>query len=327
MERDWGFNRRALLRSWLVSLLGKRSAASPAAAAFDPLAFTLRGLLADARFQRRYRMDATILLLGASLFTRERAGGAYASVEIGRNQGATAVALQFAAGSFPARAHGLNRFGILREAVVERPGAVEFSFAGLMTHAREESFEQARRALQATPGGTDGVIARGRTTGPGSESTAQTWIENIALAPGSDWSNLSATLSDALRHQPRTLPRQTVCGQATTFLYAMRAAALCREAVVTRQFVHAGRQYQLTTHRRPEHPLDLEGVIRDLAGARLAEFRATYAAGDQSGLPARIEYRPRPFLRLTFEVEPEATQPVIPPVFPPPALPSPEENA
>lgn len=316
MERDWRIHRRALLRSWVVSLLGKKSAAAPGPATFDPIAFTLRGLVAGARFQRRYRLDASILLLGAPLFTRQRAGGAYATVEIGRGKGAPAVALQFAAGSFPSRAHGLNRFGLLREAVVERPGATEFSFAGLMTRAREQSFEQARKALEAKSGGAEGVVARGTTAGSGPEITAQTWIENIDLAPGSDWSNLSNTLSDALRHEPRTPPRQTACGHATTFLYALRSAALCREPAVTREFVHAGKQYQLTTRRRPERPLELDGVIRDLAGARHAEFRTAYAAGDDSGLPIRIEYRPRSFLRLTFEVEPEATQPVIPQVFP-----------
>lgn len=313
MERDWGFNRRALLRSWVVSLLGKKSAASPASAAFDPVAFTLRGLAAGARFQRHYRMDAAVLLLGAPLFTRERAGGAYASVEMGT----AAIALQFAAGSFPARAHGLNRFGILREAVLERPGAVECSFAGLMTHTHEQSFEQARRALETSAGSAEGVVARGRTAGSGTDSTAETWIENIDLPPGSDWSNLSDTLSTALRHAPRTSPRETACGQATTFLHAMRAAALCREPVATRQFVHAGKPYQLTTRRRPERPLELDGVIRDLEGGRHAQFRTTYAAGDESGLPIRIEYRPRSFLRLTFEMEPEATQPAIPPIFPP----------
>ena len=64
-------------------------------------------------------MDAAILLFGAPLFTRQAAGGGYASVEISLDENATAVALQFAAGSTPARAHGLNRFGILREAVVQ----------------------------------------------------------------------------------------------------------------------------------------------------------------------------------------------------------------
>lgn len=33
-----------------------------------------------------------------------------------------------------------------------------------------------------------------------------------------------------------------------------------------------------------------------------ADFRTDYEPGDQSGLPIRIEYHARSFLRLTFEV-------------------------
>jgi hypothetical protein len=50
----------------------------------------------------------------------------------------------------------LNRFGILREAVVqhgtEAGDATEVSFAGLMTRSREESFEQGRKALASAAG-------------------------------------------------------------------------------------------------------------------------------------------------------------------------------
>ena len=60
----------------------------------------------------------------------------------------------------------------------------------------------------------------------------------------------------------------------------------------------------------------MSGLCDYPTGAGRAEFRTAYAAGDPSGIPTRIEYRPRPFLRLTFEAQPEATQPVIPSVFP-----------
>lgn len=310
MGRGWRLNRRTLFRSWLVSLLGKRSLAS-AGAGIDPVSFSLRGFARAAAFQRRYRMDAAILLLGAPLFTRRAAGGAYASVEISGNQGSTATALQFAAGSSPARAHGLNRFGILREAVVERTDGTELSFAGLMTRSGEESFEQGRKALLSRVRAAEGIVARGHTFG----STIQTWIDNIALSPDYDWSNVSQTLGDALRHSPSAPPRETASGPATTFLHAMRGAALCGETVQRRKFTHAGKFYWLETRRQPDHPLELDGAIYDLNGARRAEFRTAYAAGDESGIPMRIEYRPRSFLRLTFEAELEATQPAIHSLF------------
>ncbi|MGP0076146.1 MAG: hypothetical protein ACLPWF_29855 [Bryobacteraceae bacterium] len=305
--------------SWLLALLGKRSAASTGIG-LDPVGLSLRGFAPSTVFQRRYRMDASILLLGAPLFTRQAAGGAYASVEISRDPDATAMALQFAAGSDPARAHGLNRFGILREAVVIRgPGrgdATELSFAGLMTWSREESLEQGKKALASSTGGAEGLIARGRTNGSGGESKIQTWIDTLDLGPDCNWSNVYATLSGALRHEPQTPPRESSAGAATTFLHAMRGAALCQDILVRRQFLHAGKLYWLETRRHAEHILELAGTIHDLAGARRADFRTTYAAGDESGIPIRIEYRPRSFLRLTFEVERETGQSAIPSVFP-----------
>ena len=298
---------------WLVSLLGRDRPGVTTGISLDPVSFTLRGFTPTVAFQRRYRMDATILFLGAPLFTRPAAGGGYASVETSRelsvDGGAMAVALQFAAGSSPARAHGLNRFGILREAVVQhgagRGDETELSFAGLMTRAREESFEQGRKALMASARGTEGVVARGRTSG----TSIKTWIDTVDLSPDCNWSNMNETLGTALRREPQSAPRETAPGSATTFLNGMRTAGICRDAVIRRQFMHASKLYWLETRRHPEHPLELAGAIHDLNGARCAEFKTTYAAGDESGIPIRIEYRPRSFLRLTFEAELEATEP------------------
>ena len=193
------------------------------------------------------------------------------------------------------------------------PGdAVEVSFAGLMTRSREESFEQGRKALASATSGSECVVARGKT----SDKTIQTWIETVAVTPDCDWTNIGTALCQALRQEPRQPPRESAPGRTTTFLQAMRNAALCRDAVARRQFMHAGHLYWLETRRHPEHSCELAGAIHDLSGARCAEFRTGYAAGDESGIPIRIEYRPRSFLRLTFEAEQEATLPAVPSVFP-----------
>src|ERR1700736_755575 len=106
----WGrLSRRTVLQSLAASLTASlgRALAGVTGAAIDPVQVALRGFSPTTVFQRRYRMDATILLLGAPLFTHQAAGGGYASVEISAGESAIAVALQFAAGSSPARAHGL----------------------------------------------------------------------------------------------------------------------------------------------------------------------------------------------------------------------------
>lgn len=312
MQRSWGPSRRTLLRACIASLLGKAARAFESGG-FNPVSFTLRGFAPTAVFQQRYRMDATILLFGAPIFTRTDAGGGYASVEISAGADTSALALQFAAGSNPSRAHGLNRFGILQEARTNPAGAQtpELSFAGLMTRAREESFEQGRKALASSAHGSEGVLARGRSAG----SVIQSWIEPVDLPADRNWTNLTGTLADALRREPDGAPREVSANSSTTFLCAMRAAALRRDLIARCDFTHAGKLYRLETRRHPAHPDELAGTIHNAAGARCAEFRTTYAPGDESGIPIRIDYRPRSFLRLSFEAELEAKQPPVPSMF------------
>ena len=194
---------------------------------------------------------------------------------------------------------------------MERRDGTELSFAGLMTRSGEESFEQGRKALLSRVRAADAVVARGTSSG----STIRTWIDNIALSPECDWSNVNA-------YARRRTAALAVGARSGNFLgtgrhifarHARRGAL--RPGRPTRKFIHAGKFYWLETQRQPEHPLEIAGTIRDLNGARRAEFRTAYAAGDESGIPMRIEYRPRSFLRLTFEAELEATQPAIHSLF------------
>src|SRR5580693_7962718 len=60
------------------------------------------------------------------------------------------TALQFAAGSDPERARGLNRLGLMREVVVEQGARLlKTSYAGFMTSSPEKSLDQGRQALNA----------------------------------------------------------------------------------------------------------------------------------------------------------------------------------
>ena len=74
------------------------------------------------RYTRTYQATATILVLGLPIFKRKDVGSGCASVEFGCAGSQTVTALQFAAGSRPERARGLNRLGLMREAVVEQDG-------------------------------------------------------------------------------------------------------------------------------------------------------------------------------------------------------------
>ena len=191
--------------------------------------------------------------------------------------------------------------------------ATELSFAGLMIRSREESFEQGRKALASAASGAECLVARGKTSG----ATMQTWIDTVAAPCDCHWTNLGAALGQALQQEPRAPAREIAPGSATTFLNAMRNAALCQEAVVRRQFLHAGKPYWLETRRSPEHLSGAGG--RYPRSERRALRRVSHPSTrreTRAAFRVRIEYRPRSFLRLTFEAELEATLPTIPSVFP-----------
>ena len=280
----------------------------------DPVRQVLRGFSPTTAFQRRFRVDATVLLCGVPLLARKNVGGGFASVELDATPaaGAVAVALQFAAGSDPGHAHGLNRFGMLREAIVESQGSPrEVAFAGLITRSREESIEQARNALKSESSAPEAIIARGRTLG----GAMMTWIDAIELAPRCSWTDLPRSLGEAVSREPRSLPHQIESEGCLPFLGAMRRTALTGEASAECRFVHAGKSFLLKTRRNSQRPCELTGVIHNSRGAKSAEFKTVYAPGDTSGIPISIEYRPRSYLRLVFEATPAATDPPIPSLF------------
>jgi hypothetical protein len=93
------------------------------------------------RYHHLLRANATILILGVPIFKREDVGAGYAAVEIGVWRDQTVTALQFAAGSKPERARGLNRLGLMREAVLEQDGRLlRTSYAGFMTSSPEKAW-------------------------------------------------------------------------------------------------------------------------------------------------------------------------------------------
>ena len=272
----------------------------------------LRGFRRSQAFERRYRADAAVSFGGVTIFSRRGVGGAYASVETGHGNEGTApaspaVALHFLAGSDPARCAGLNRFGILQEAIVDSGADLRFSFAGLITESKEENLEDAKKALHASVG-QKVKLARGAASG----GRVETWTETVEADHPCMWSDSGGLLS-ALAQKAPGAPVHELYATASPFLSAVRSAALSEEPTSHRPFVHASKLYTLELHRRSNGERD--GVIRDVDGAKLADFRVAYATGDPSGLPVRIEYRAKPYLKLVFEADETAVKTGTEPLF------------
>jgi hypothetical protein len=308
MSQERTLSRRAWLARFLAGVSVPRAILAAAAgerrAGIDG---ALLGLRRTVVHSRRYSAHATIALLGLPVWSRRGVGGAFAVVELGVGPDTRGVALQFAAGSCPDHAAGLNRFGILRETVVERDSCCrESEFAGLITASREKSLEEGRRALATSGRNPEVTVTFGRCR----NDNGWTVVENVALSSFADWTTAGALLDEILRRGPGA-HRESESQGGALFLATMRRAALCGKPFLHQPFLHAGKQYLLETRRRTGASGELDGLIRSASGRKCAEFRVAYAAGDNSGLPIRIEYWPRPFLRLIFEAGSETQAPPI----------------
>jgi hypothetical protein len=306
-------SRRTLLQTILGWLCVRRTFASPSKTITGQPQKLLRGFRPTSTFFRRYRVDATVLLCGIPILTRKGVGAGYAAVEAGITSEAKALALQFAAGSCPDRASGINRFGILQEIVVERPAEYpEFTSTGLITSSKEEDLGQARKALRSASGKARIILARSRS----SAGQLWSWTQAGEISPDHSWVQAAGLLGDLARENPDGAPRETAVDGAIPFLAAMRNATLCPQPSFRCPFVHNGKLYSLEARRRPADAGELAGEIRNSHGQKSADFRTFCAPGDDSGIPIRIEYRAKSYLRLAFEFDPDSVQSQIAFLFP-----------
>jgi len=233
-------SRRKLFQLLIGGLSVRRFAAAFPSVTGNQTQRLLEGFRRTATFARRYRVDATVLLCDLPIFTKKNVGGGYASVEASAANGSNAVALQFAAGSWPNHTAGLNRFGILREAVVTRPGDLEFSLDGMITASKEEDLGEAKKALNSSSHTAQVILARAQAR----NGQILTWTEATEIPLHQTWVEATSLLETLARNEPGAAPRETAVKAVTPFLAAMRNAALSQQGVpvsvrACRKAVHA----------------------------------------------------------------------------------------
>ena len=283
-----------------------------------------------ANARRQYRADAVILFLGMPIFRRPSVGGGYAVVDESAAQGVKRITLQFAAGSQPERAHGLNRIGFMKEVVVERETApAEGAYFGFMASSPEESFDQAKRSLGPPEKNTmpytaiDGANLAGKT---------RSALSYFHLPANYGWSQLR-TLIDTARtscHVGKPAWRETswpttqVGPMPLTFLYALNRAIRRPEATSEATYVYSEKKYTLQIQKvadekqgqaflqrglakQAAHVIKVKGKITNHANGGQTVFQLWMEETGQLSLPLRLEFQPRSFLRLAFEYDPKMT--------------------
>lgn len=266
----------------------------------------------------RYRAKATILMLSVPVFSRDNVGGGYLRVaEREEAAGARRIELEFAAGSLPERAAGLDRLGAFEESIVEMSGQLaQATYFGFMTASNERSLDQARAALQAKATGFTAICGRifeGRVwnrLARLSDLPATPWFEHRALA-----GQVRRKLEETAVAEREMAP--AAGAPLVTFLYAVRAAMRSASAASEHRFVHNGEALCLRTQKRADPQQGAAFVAKGLArsaqvdqltghilhpsGRPLSTFQLWFEPGSPGPAPLRFEFRARSFLRLAFE--------------------------
>ena len=269
--------------------------------------------------EKRYRVDAQILLFSISLLRRAGVGAG----NIAWREGVAGLVgpirlLEFAAWSIPGRAAGLNRLGFIHERIrLADTGMAEAIYFGLMTVSGEESAAEARKALHSSAKETLYAAVDAHVD-------AQSMDTALAHfpAPAAMTVNHRGELEEMARHALSTAPRSSVDFKSgeeppPPFLQAM-AELLRRPDGDEGRYVYNGRMYQLHLRRAKDaksseyfrsrglatgEVIQINGVLRRVNEGAPIDFRVWVEKGIPHPLPLRIDYQPKSYLRLVIEAE------------------------
>jgi hypothetical protein len=267
--------------------------------------------------ERRYRADARILLLGVPVLHREQVGGGSVLWSEFDADGSTRL-LEFNGYSLPERAAGLNRVGFIREMSRKRPGpGGECIYFGVMTASPEESADEARKALHSNEKEQIYTAIDGRIGGGETETTTARFHAPATMS-GQQSGELMERARRALEQAPRIGARPQAAECCQSFLQTL-AALLPGTGTVEGRYVYSGHPYRMkltrsadakaTAYFRERRVIGeskgvtrVSGIVWRESGGKESEFRLWIPAGEEKPLPLRIEYQPKRYLQLTFEV-------------------------
>jgi hypothetical protein len=264
---------------------------------------------------RHYRAHATILLLSFPVFTRRDVGSGYAAVEQSSSSAQSTTTLQFAGGSNPQRAQGINRIGLIQESITTEGGKLaEIEYFGVMSSSTEENYDQARTALKKAGGAGHYTAAQARITQAHSSSS----LHRLVFDQPFDWNRRNEFLDRAkaaVSSNRHCVRRDEGATANRTFLLAMHDAIVSAAQHTSAEYFYNSQRYRLTSKRDRDAGMGeqlklggnidrISGTIQNVATGKKTQFRVWVDRTDHSGLPVRMEYQARSFLRLVFEAAP-----------------------
>jgi hypothetical protein len=261
--------------------------------------------LTSARTQtRRYRADAAVMFLGLTVVRRQNVGGGSVQFEELHADNAKRTGITFKAGSLPSRARGLNRLGYIQEVCVEENSHLrEAAYFGFMTSSPEESFADAKSALEKQ--GEEGLkytAINGAVNAGAARSASHHWI----FPSEYDWSKCDSLVETARQKTGSADPqwkRLNWGAGATpaTFLNAVLQAARAASPRSETVYIFGEKRYKLVTDKARESNgvTRLNGEILNESTGKKTNFSVWFESASE--LPLRIEFQARSYLKLTFE--------------------------
>ena len=307
----WHGHRRSLLRLAVACLGGGvvgRLVASPASTGFDELVRQApNGSLTSAA--RRYTVNATITLAGISLFSKKNVGGAFLGYEQSACADCTVTALQFAAGSWPEKLKGFNRFGMTQEIVREEAGRIaQSAYVSFMSSSPEKNFSEARQAFAAQE-----VVPLSIAAGRSSQSGCVAEVRHDKVPGNYDWRKCQQIVDHIRNEWSPSAETHAASAALPTFLFAARSALQINNNEPVR-YTHNAKFYHLKT-RADANPHEghvaVTGRIFSESDHGETEFKLLLPANDPAALPTRIQWKARSFLMLTLEADAAATLPEL----------------
>jgi len=312
--RTW--SRRGLLKLLKPMLLAR---------AWAPLAANFGGGATAAR--RYYRADAVIMLFSMPIFSKAGVGSGFSFAEELDSPGPRSRRVGFGGGSWPDRAHGLNRLGYIHETVVEQAGQLaESRYFGFMSTSQEERLDEARKAIRdgsQTPlfSAIRGESLRGAYSARFTRfmsKDAVSWRLWRNVARAAERSFDGECVSSREEHGTPGSPDKIL----TTLLYALLRVRENGFKPSRTVFIYGGVQRSLETVSSPDPRLGeklrqrglvaradsvvhVTGTTRNLQTGARTRFSVWWDRDSSSLLPVRIELEPRSFLRLAFEADQE----------------------
>ncbi len=275
--------------------------------------------------RREYVASAVIVLFGVQIFSKNGVGDGNVRIEeIGPEHGTT-VSIEFAAGSRPEGAKGLNRLGFIQEAILEdEPGlARESAYVAFMTASDEKNIEQARKAMEVAGGMQRYNAAQGICRPGGFQSR----LDRLAFSSKYSFKDLgtlipmartemTARAADPLEHRD-----DAETSHRSTFLYAVRRALLSPGQTQSGLYFFNSKKYRLDTVKEfdpttgarfvekkivatASKVVKLSAWITNTETGNRTPFHLWYEKGAESLPPLRFDYQARSFLKLAFEALP-----------------------